>query len=133
MKAGTYYVGDPCYIFDKSWDEIITNNDYFSERKEYNLYGYQCWVGQTAYGDGCYADNEGNEYAVDAGIIGVLPVELINLDKCTSLEDINNSPYMHIIEFTEDFCVDYDNGTFYIGDFRIYTDEKEDDSYDEEY
>ena len=33
-------------------------------------------VAATAYGDGVYYDNEGNEYPVGAGNIGLVPLEL---------------------------------------------------------
>jgi hypothetical protein len=40
-------------------------------------------VSGTAYGDGCYMDNLGNKYGVDAGVIGIVPKCMW---KCTEKE-----------------------------------------------
>lgn len=77
LPSGTYYVGDPCYVFDHpSWDALGEQTDWF-ETPLATLAGRSLVVFGTAYGDGTYADLDGNLYPVDAGLIGVVPVELI--------------------------------------------------------
>jgi len=34
-------------------------------------------MASTAYGDGSYSDEQGNEYSVDAGLIGITPLEVV--------------------------------------------------------
>lgn len=134
FKAGTYYIGDPCYIFNKSWDQILEQTDYFLSESVENIFGFNCLVGGTAYGDGTYFDNYGRKYWVDAGLIGILPVELLGIDKCYTKEQIETEEGMHIITFESDFKAWVSNGHFYFGDINIntnYDDESDsDDDYD---
>ena len=86
LKKGKYYVGDPCYIFGKSWDKVLNDTDYFDNGEIVKVFSKDCIVGGTAYGDGIYTDNFGREYNVDAGLIGVLPVSLISIDKIYTIK-----------------------------------------------
>lgn len=74
FPAGKYYIGDLCYVLD---DELIDaavcgRDDGFHTNGKHVL-GYF----STAYGDGCYRGTNGQSYGVDAGMIGIVPVELI--------------------------------------------------------
>jgi len=122
LKRGKYYIGDPCYIFDKSWDKILDDTDHFNDGKIVTLFGKECIAGSTAHGDGVYLDNYNREYAVDAGLVGAIPVCLIFVDKCYTLKEINKNKEMHIINFKEDFEVSIEDGVFYFGHIIIDTD-----------
>lgn len=112
FKAGTYYIGDPCYLFEQSWEKILDDNKYFESENQF-INGLPVAVGSTCYGDGTYTDNLGRKYSVDAGIIGILPIELIDLDKKLSLQEIQNDDELaHIFSFDIDFSVDIKNGVF---------------------
>lgn len=85
MKAGTYYIGDLCYVMHPQWDEfceitIRGNNVINGEFKLSN--GVEFATYSTMHGDGCYLDNEEYEYPVDAGLIG-----------CIRLDDINDPKF----------------------------------------
>lgn len=77
MDGGKYIVGDPCYFFsDKDhseWREFLNTNDFSN-----NAYGklvesdIEVLVFPTAYGDGSYFDQDGREYLVDSGQIGMI-------------------------------------------------------------
>ena len=80
IKSGNgFYIGDICYV--------LSNDDYYSFWGKQKRFaegafevpgkGYAFAVGFTAYGDGVYADEEGREYPVDAGVIGIVPLELV--------------------------------------------------------
>lgn len=127
LKKGTYYVGDPSYIFNDSWDVIIHETDYFEISE---IFGEDCCVGDTAYGDGTYCDNFGRKYNVDSGLIGILPISLINIDNEITIEEIEKSYDMHIIEFNDDFEVSISNGIFEFDDIII--DTKGSNSYEDE-
>lgn len=73
-----FYVGDVCYVL---------SNDVY-----YGVWGNSGWkdgyvevpgtdfgfaVSGTAYGDGAYCDGQGRIYGVDAGVIGLVPLELV--------------------------------------------------------
>jgi hypothetical protein len=126
LKKGKYYVGDPCYIFGKSWSEVLEKTDYFNSGEIQLLFGKKCIAGGTAYGDGTYKDNYGREYWVDAGLIGIMPVSLLSIDKEYNVLKINKEKGMHIVEFNEDFEVSIDNGVFKFGDIIINTKDDED-------
>ena len=121
LKKGTYYVGDPCYIFSKSWSEVLNSTYYFNDNEIVKIFGKDCIAGGTAYGDGTYFDNFGRKYWVDAGLIGVLPISLINKDKKVTLKKVKESDGMHIIEFSEDFEVSISGGIFNFGNVVINT------------
>lgn len=121
LKKGKYYVGDPCYIFNKSWNKVLDDTNYFKNNEIVKVFGKECIVGSTAYGDGTYTDNYGRDYNVDSGLIGVLPVSLISEDKKYTLKQIENHKGMHIIEFKEDFEVSISVGVFVFGAIIIDT------------
>ena len=82
MKAGTYYVGDLCYVLHERWDEvcslIIEGNRCLDG--EFNLKdGTRFAIYGTAYGDGNYFDQNGKSYDVDAGSIGCVLLDDIDL------------------------------------------------------
>lgn len=77
-----FYIGDICYvlseaIYDGFWYEKKRYADGVFEVPDTQ---YSFAVGSTAYGDGTYFDNYGNEYPVDAGVIGLVPLELVGKD-----------------------------------------------------
>jgi hypothetical protein len=126
LKKGLYYIGDPCYIFDKSWDKVLKQTDYF-ENTDNLLFGESFAGGGTAHGDGSYYDNYDNEYFVDAGLLSCLPVSLLEIDKVYTIEDVQKGEGFHIIEFKEDFEAYCDNGYFEFGHISIETDYTDDE------
>jgi len=82
MKAGTYYVGDLCYVLHDEWDEVcqLTINGNRAIGGEFNLKdGRRFAMYNTMYGDGTYHDNLGGEYWVDSGSIGCILLDDIKL------------------------------------------------------
>ena len=74
-----FYVGDLCYalsdeVYDKVW-----GNTYGFEDGAYKdpTTGLEFAMVGTAYGDGYYSGTDGQDYPVDAGIIGVCALELV--------------------------------------------------------
>jgi hypothetical protein len=138
FKAGKYYVGDPCYVFtDKEWDELIEQTycfgiqydkmpEGYEDTNVYNYKGMDFFTDGTAYGDGSYYDNEGRVYGVDAGLIGIVPFEILSTDGDGG----------QIIEFEKDFRVySSGDGIFYFGNITIDTkndDEDEDDDWEDD-
>ena len=118
LPAGKYYIGDLCYVVE-NWEEyhqlffpnegndqhvgVFTN----SEGVKFANYG-------TAYGDGVYFDEEKNEYAVDSGSIGCIPIEAIQ--EPHALGNVVDFPVEFDCEFLEH------SGTIRIGDVFIDTD-----------
>lgn len=75
-----FYIGDVCYVLDKYlYHEVWGNEHHFEDGSITDpKTGLQFAVSDTAYGDGCYEDNYGNYYPVDAGCIGLIPLELVS-------------------------------------------------------
>lgn len=132
MPAGRYFVGDLCYVMHPQWKEVCKNI----------IVGPNCVDGQftlkngvrftqfrTEYGDGRYADQLGNEYPVDAGLIGCILVDDISDPKAWMAGG-------NIIDFSEDFeCSGKEGGTLIFGHISIETgddEDFEDDEFDEE-
>lgn len=118
LPAGDYYVGDLCYVVE-NWNEYCSfffpgdgntmHNGIFTNNSGVKFANYG-----TAFGDGVYRDEEGNEYAVDSGSIGCIPVEAIR--EPHGLGKIINFP----TEFDCEFITP--GGVIRIGDVFIHTD-----------
>ena len=83
MPAGTYYIGDLCYVLNDRWDEVcdLVLADHFCRDGIFTLKdGTRFAMFTTKYGDGQYFDQDGNSYTVDSGSIG-----------CVMLMDISES------------------------------------------
>lgn len=105
LPSGFYWVGDPCYAFDSQneWMALLdSSGDYGSLAI---LEAFACdkrfVASRTAHGDGVYSDSLGNEFPVDAGLIGVVPM----LD-CDAAEPFG----MTLMEFDGPVTVSYDDG-----------------------
>lgn len=71
-----FYVGDICYVLDDEiYDDIWGAAGY--EDGEYETPYGKFAVASTAFGDGEYNDNYGHLYGVDAGVIGIVPWEIL--------------------------------------------------------
>ena len=82
MPAGTYYIGDLCYVMDNEWDDVCSKIivDNTVVEGEFALDDGRVFANfSTAYGDGVYADYQDKNYAVDSGNIG-----------CIKIDDIRN-------------------------------------------
>lgn len=133
LEAGTYYVGDLCYVFgDDDWDEICglmfnSENDGYIEYK-----GFTMFFASTKYGDGTYHDQYGQEYAVDAGLIGAVALKNLTSEKAKkAIEDKDGQ----LIEFERSFTCSEDDGIITIGKYIINTgdtEEYEDDDWNDD-
>lgn len=73
-----FYIGDVCYVLsDEVYFEQWGQGYKFMDGEISTNNGYDFGVAGTAYGDGCYVDQNGNCYGVDAGVIGIVPLELV--------------------------------------------------------
>lgn len=132
MKSGKYYIGDPCYIFEKLWVDVLKTTNFFTDG-EHNLFGKTVFGGATAYGDGSYKDNYGRNYDVDSGLLAIIPAALIAKDKKVTRKQVDKEDGMHIVEMKEDFTCDVNNGVFRFGDIVIDTLHLDDDGHDDLY
>ena len=111
IKTGNgFYIGDICYV--------LGNDDYYRFWGKQKRFaegafevpgkGYAFAVGFTAYGDGVYADEEGREYPVDAGVIGIVPLELVGKEdglKCGTVIMMPGIAALDCEEGVFDFCL----------------------------
>lgn len=83
LPAGTYFIGDPCYVLGHRWEEVLDlhwapgdcNTGHCAP--VYELDGRKVTEFHTRWGDGGYYDQFGDaEYGVDSGAIGAVPIEL---------------------------------------------------------
>ena len=77
-----FYIGDICYCLSNK-----VYHDFWGKKKGYEDGVYvepesmlRFAVAGTAHGDGCYHDRAYNFYEVDAGVIGLVPLELVEDD-----------------------------------------------------
>ena len=131
FRPGKYYIGDLCYVMHDKWDQFceatISGNTCLDG--EFDIEGVKVASYGTMYGDGSYRDDDGNEYGVDAGIIGCIRVEDI------AESELKNLDLGHVHEFKEAFRTGATrDGTIWFGDVSIATgDTKYDEYYDNEY
>lgn len=126
LKAGTYYVGDPCYVLRKEngfdWGEVLDETNHFGHGDYFEYRGHGLFTSRLG-GDGEYKDQEGRLYSVDTSSIACIPVAMLGEKPELA------AGHAHVHEFTEDFeC--FDGGDFiYIGHLRICTGQDESDWY----
>ena len=124
MQAGEYYVGDLCYVLHERWDEvcslIIKGNKCLDGEFELSD-GTKFAIYSTAYGDGTYFDQGDNEYWVDAGSIGCVLLEDIDL----SVEG-NQIMGGRVVDITHDFTTGSMDGVLKFGPVHIDTDPEDD-------
>jgi len=131
MKAGTYYIGDLCYVMHDRWDEFcaLTCVENRVLDGEFNLADCTRFATfTTKWGDGTYRDEQGRTYGVDAGLIGCIDVKDIAPSELENLTD------GHVVEFVQDFRPFSAAGVISIGNVVIDTDfeeieEEEDEIY----
>lgn len=135
LEAGTYYVGDLCYVLSQDdYDEIVCTFRY-NDGDVYTINGFTFAWAHTAYGDGCYTDSEGNHYPVDAGLIGILRVddhpEFLQelLAHNASLKEDGWEWKRNLFTFNEEFFIEFSDGVFNINGNIIHTDDSEDEEY----
>lgn len=115
IPAGQYWLGDPCYSFDNSWEDLIKKSRRFG--LEEGGSPLVEWKGglvlglTTACGCGTYTDQHGNEYPVDAGMIGLVRV---------GIEDRKPSG-VQLINFKSPTVVFTDGSRLCFGDYVIET------------
>lgn len=134
FKAGKYIIADLCYVVPSEyWIELCNkwypnahdNNiekdivTYFDHNLDKNV---ECYALGTAHGDGTYVDNLGNEYDVDAGMIGIIASNDVRKQFISD----NN-----VFDFEHDFEVFSDNGVLYFCNIIIDTNWDDDYDYDE--
>ena len=115
IPAGTYYIGDPCYVFNAdSRSKIAKLNDCFDiPHIEYK--GKPVIAFGTKFGDGTY-----NGFSVDSCLIGIVDISLIE-EGSTFFND-SFDRQKHIVTFFKPFDFEYDDGDFHIGNqIHIYT------------
>ena len=130
LEPGKYWVGDLCYVLDElcgfDWSAFcgwMFDDDPSGRQHEggpNTVQGKDLAFHGTAYGDGVYEDQDGRQYGVDAGMIGCVRVQDINL---TASQKGHCHPCCggHIIDFPEPFDTSYDSGTIRIGHIEIET------------
>lgn len=126
VPAGKYWLCDPCYAVPENlWMDLLNSCDFFngpvgnvtdSRGGVHDVLAFG-----TAYGDGCYVDQHGNTYPVDAGLIGLVPVELGEPGALGTL-----------VEFTRDTMCTNEGGKMQFGGYKINTLNDEDFDYEED-
>jgi len=110
LPSGVYWVGDPNAVIDNFFEQELDSVQgvYLTSQ------GKQLAIFQTTYGDGVYDDNEGDEYGIDTGRIGCIPIDLMDFE----------SDLGHYILFKDAFeCRWIEEGGFAcFGDLSIKTD-----------
>lgn len=137
LPAGTYYIGDPCYVFpnkgpdSEKWDELLEQCDYFTNTCYGEIPNIKVWTKHTPFGDGSYGSNyENKQFFVDSGLIGIVPIETVNYLEVDT--DLEVGGLFHTFE--EQFVVDFSNPeVFQFGDILIFLECMEDleDEYEE--
>lgn len=89
-----FYIGDICYVLeDDIYYDVWGKQNFPDGIIEVPGTGLSFAVGGTAYGDGTYSDNHGNYYEVDAGVIGVVPLELVKKIDLEEADEDGNVVY----------------------------------------
>ena len=86
VPAGTYFLGDPCYaVPDEHWLPLLEASDFFKDEDHGEVAGHTVYAFGTG-GDGCFEDQDGHEYPVDSGLIGLTPLLLTRQSEIEALK-----------------------------------------------
>lgn len=108
------YIGDICYALeDNVYDGVWGKNDYKPGRYETED-GLQFVVDDTYSGDGFFKADDGTNYSVDAGVIGVVDLRLATRYDIEQLGNLGK-----IIMNVDSVLFESDNGLF---DITVYKD-----------
>ena len=127
MKAGKYYIGDLCYVMNERWEDVCdlsSDGNQIIDGEFTTKDGTRFALYRTAYGDGTYTDEAGNEYPVDAGCIGCVLVDDIDLSN-----ESNDLTGGNVHTFDSDFFTGSENGVIRFGNVWINTEYEEEDEY----
>lgn len=123
VSAGEYLLGDPCYVFNgDDWSTLLDSCDVFDSPvgtiREINVLAFP-----TTYGDGTYLGSDKVLYDVDSGLIGLVPVELV--DK--KYNHLYGMPPNKKVVFNKPTACTNDVGDMRFGDIHINTRDEEDE------
>lgn len=135
LKAGRYFIGDPCYaltddVYEKLYLPLVLDGQDVLDG-EFNFPdGTRFAVFATRWGDGKYYDQYYNAYAVESGCIGAIPWNYVRDDVKEKLENGTawkgigrfhdfDKPFAAVCDF--DRCNQFDGqgGTLTFGGFEI--------------
>lgn len=120
VEPGTYFLGDPCYaVHDDDWDEVLYTSKFFERPVGTTNNGTEVLAFRTIYGDGVYRDQYGNDYPVDAGVIGLTPVD--------DFWDPRLDGLGQVIVLTGPITAEDRTGVLWFGEYTINTDCEEED------
>jgi hypothetical protein len=126
LPAGEYFVGDTSYILGDDYDHVI--QQFLAGDMECGTYttssGRKVFISRTYYGDGWYYDQDGDGYPVDAGNIGAVPVDAIEVD------DPDEFNLVSRCQWDSSFECSYKDGLIDIGGIEIETNDLDDDDDD---
>lgn len=132
MKAGTYYIGDLCYVLEKEWDlvcSVVIEGETVKEGEMQLPDGREFSTYCTTFGDGSYLDQYERNFDVDSGTIGCIKVQDIDSELLDEVKKINLG---QIVNFDRDFTTGKEGGIIYFGTVSIDTDPEEDWEEDED-
>lgn len=113
LMQGKYFLGDPSIVLPEKIYIGIWGNLYNYDNGKFNILGKHLCVHNTHYGDGVYIDTRNRKYMVESGVIGLVPLELIeNIELCN-----NNG---HIFNFKKPVYFMCDGGVFIIKSDKKY-------------
>lgn len=129
MKAGTYYVGDLCYVMHDKWEEVcnlsIVDGECLSGEFALSSGGTFAMYG-TEYGDGTYEDLQGLDYSVDSGTLGCIETCFLDPTELEAAKELGQ-----IIEMPNEFDTHEEDGIICFGSIKINT--AQENEYDDDY
>ncbi len=128
MPAGTYYVGDLCYVLQEEGSDIwgqLCKASNFEDGEVQLESGVRAAVYGTKYGDGSFFDKEGHEFAVDSGTLGCV---LLEQTESEAVKKCLAANICRVVEFEEAFETSEEGGIVKLGRVWIDTGSEPDDN-----
>jgi len=125
LPPGTYYIGDLCYplgnswIYKQAWDDSGYDTPVFFRSKDGCVV-----IDRTAHGDGSYSDNGNRSYYVDAGVLSIVSIELIqnhlaslSMPHRYTIKNLTGGG--HVFTFKNEVKINFGQGVFRASDGNI--------------
>jgi len=120
MPPGKYFIGDPGLVLDSLWDEVLEATQVFDQHRT-SLAGFELWGARTAQSfKHVFTDQNDAEYYVYDGVLGCVPIELI--------EDPHGEDFGTVVDAPLGLEISVFKGVFRFGDIVINTNLPQEDS-----
>lgn len=123
LPPGKYFIGDPSAVFDDELlERVLRATNFFSMPTPVMIMGAKLWGMRGVTTQKVFSDQNGVEYQVNDGVLGAVPIELIDVPE--------GEEHGTVIDAPDGLQVAFENGVFHFNEIAINTNDPTDTDFD---